>query len=76
MITPNDLIPGGILETDHWHLGTYDETCSRCRKPIPDHQVPLNLYQGNSMLSYCEPCCGVPEIQTLSRRFGMIGYEP
>lgn len=73
MITLEQLIPGGILETDHWHIGTYDETCSRCRQSIPDHQVPLSLYQGDNMLSYCEPCCGVPTVETENRRFCMFG---
>lgn len=67
MADATDLIPGGILATDHWHIGTYDETCSRCRQEIPDHHVPLQIYNGNSMLSYCETCCGVPEMVTASR---------
>lgn len=63
-----DLVPNGILPSDHVHLHVYDETCSRCRKPIPDHEVPLQIFEGNAMLSYCEPCCGVPAEETLLRK--------
>ena len=36
------LVPGGILATDHMHAPG-DETCSRCRRSIPDDEVPLLL---------------------------------
>jgi hypothetical protein len=56
-----ELVPGGILTTDHLHVGTYDETCSRCRKPIPEEQVPLLIWtnNGDDMRSYCCDCLGV-----------------
>lgn len=66
-----DIIPDGILPTDHWHVDTYDQTCSRCRETIPDHHVPLQFYQCKSMLSYCETCCGVPAEVTEARAWGM-----
>ena len=55
------IVPGGILVTDHWHIGTNDNTCSRCRQVVPDDQVPLMLWDssGENMLIYCEPCLGV-----------------
>lgn len=57
-ISIEDLIPGGILPTDHLHVGTYDETCSRCRLPIPEEQVPLQLWVngGDDMFSFCSDC--------------------
>jgi hypothetical protein len=55
------LVPGGILPSDRLHVGTYDETCSRCRKPIPEEQVPLLLWtnHGNDLFSFCCDCLGV-----------------
>ena len=56
-----EIIPGGILPTDHWHRVTDDGTCSRCRQSVPDEDVPLRLWQnnGSDMLTYCEACLGV-----------------
>lgn len=63
--TPNpiaikDMVPGGIKPTDHWHIKTNDNTCSRCRKPVPDDEVPLMLWANgdNDMLIYCQECMG------------------
>lgn len=55
------LIPGGIKPTDHWHVRTNDDTCSRCRKEVPEEDVPLLLWSqdGENMLIYCEACLGV-----------------
>lgn len=52
------LIPGGILPTDHWHIGTNDDTCSRCRRPIHEDEVPLMLWDDSreNMLIYCTTC--------------------
>ncbi len=52
------LVPGGILATDHWHRKTQDGTCSRCRRPLPEQDVPLMLWSesGDDMLIYCERC--------------------
>lgn len=49
-----------ILETDHWHVGRNDNTCSRCRKPVPDDDVPIMVFanDGDRMLIYCEGCIG------------------
>ena len=41
------VLPGGILGTDRLHVRTYDETCSRCRQPIPEDAVPLLLWVGD-----------------------------
>jgi hypothetical protein len=56
------IVPGGILPTDHRHDFTNDGTCSRCRKPIPEHEVPIICWThgGRRMLIYCNPCTGVP----------------
>lgn len=59
-IMPSDLVPGGIKPDDHWHVGFDDGTCSRCRSPIPDNNVPLRLFRDDDQLVYCETCCGVP----------------
>ncbi len=56
-------VPEGILATDHIHAPAYDETCSRCRRPIPDEEVPLLLWlppDQVGMLAYCDRC-QVPE---------------
>lgn len=55
------LIPGGIRATDFIHIRTNDGTCSRCRKEVPDEQVPLMLWlppNSKRMLIYCEDCIG------------------
>jgi hypothetical protein len=51
-------VPQGVLPDDHWHLMTYDETCSRCRKPVPEDENPLIIWSGcgNNMLVYCDQC--------------------
>lgn len=62
-IAPEDLIPGGIKPTDHWHIGTNDDTCSRCRKEVPEKDVPLLLFRGehgDDVLIYCEACLSAP----------------
>ena len=55
------IVPGGLKPTDHWHRMTNDNTCSRCRAPVSDDDVPLMLWSedGNDMLIYCEACLGV-----------------
>jgi hypothetical protein len=55
------LIPGGIKPTDRWHRGTNDGTCSRCRKEVPERDVPLMLWanDGEDMLIYCHACLGI-----------------
>jgi hypothetical protein len=58
------LVPGGIKPTDHWHIKTNDDTCSRCRKEVPDEHVPLMLFRGQhgeDMLIYCEDCLAKSE---------------
>jgi len=57
------IIPGGILPNDHWHRGTNDGTCSRCRREARwGDGVPVMLWKndGNDMLIYCEACLGDP----------------
>jgi len=52
------VVPGGIRATDHLHIKTNDGTCSRCRRPVPDDDVPLMIWSddGENMLVYCESC--------------------
>jgi hypothetical protein len=59
-LTVDAFIPGGIKPTDHVHHVTSDDTCSRCRKAVPDDQVPLILWFNDAvdMLVYCEDCTG------------------
>jgi NAD-dependent SIR2 family protein deacetylase len=54
------VIPEGIKPTDHWHVETNDNTCSRCRHDVPEDDVPLILWSddGNDMLIYCPKCMG------------------
>lgn len=56
----DQIVPGGILPDDRWHILVSDDTCSRCRKPIGEDEVPLLIWSGcgNNMLSYCERCTG------------------
>jgi hypothetical protein len=56
------IVPGGVLPNDHWHRGTNDGTCSRCRREVSDEDVPLMLWSknGKNMLIYCETCLGDP----------------
>ena len=58
VILLTELVPGGILESDHVHVDTYDETCSRCRRGLGE-DVPLVLWlppDERRMLVYCEGC--------------------
>ncbi len=57
----DQILPGGILGTDHWHRLTNDNTCSRCDADIAEGEVPLMLWSqdGHDMLIYCERCLGV-----------------
>ena len=60
-ISIDQLVPGGIRPDDHWHHSTYDDTCSRCRQPIAEDEVPLLIWRGEDgadMLSYCPTCMG------------------
>lgn len=59
-ISIEDLVPGGIVRSDHLHVGSYDETCSRCRRSIPEEQTPLLLWvnSGDDMYSFCGVCIG------------------
>lgn len=60
-LTYANVIPGGIKPTDFWHRGTNDDTCSRCRKEVPEDDVPIMLWanDGEDMLIFCEACCGI-----------------
>ena len=60
VIPDSALIPGGVLESDHAHVGSSDETCSRCRRPIRDDEVPLRCWEGDGtvMWIYCGGCSG------------------
>jgi hypothetical protein len=51
-------LSGGIKTTDHWHRKTNDRTCSRCRREVPEDDVPLMVWSpdGHDMLIYCERC--------------------
>lgn len=54
-----EVIPGSILPADHVHWLKHDNTCSRCRKVVPDDEVPLLMWVGKNaddMLIYCEGC--------------------
>jgi hypothetical protein len=60
-----DIIPGGVQAADHWHRRTDDGTCSRCRREVPDQDVPLRVWSpnGQDMLTYCERCLdGLPPL--------------
>ena len=48
-----------IRKTDYLHYITSDETCSRCRRKIPDEDIPLRFWpreNRNYMLIYCDDC--------------------
>ncbi len=49
-------IPGGIRSTDRWHVKTNAGCCSRCGLLVPDDHVPLHVWRGDDMLTYCENC--------------------
>ena len=54
-----DIVPGGILDTDHVHRETNDGICSRCAEIVAEDDVPLILWlppDGNDMLIYCTRC--------------------
>lgn len=55
-----DLVPDGIRQTDFLHRSTYDETCSRCREPIAEDDVPILLWvnDGEDMYAFCRECTG------------------
>jgi hypothetical protein len=58
-----DIVPGGLLPSDHVHVKTNDRTCSRCRRAIDDDEVPLMLWEGDGerMLIFCWACLHVRE---------------
>jgi hypothetical protein len=61
VVDPEQLVPGGILETDRWHRDVDDGTCSRCGQVPPEEEVPLLLWApgGRDMLRYCASCTEV-----------------
>lgn len=71
-LTIDKLVPDGIQATDHLHIETNDGTCSRCRKPIDDAEVPLMFWtnDGHDMWQFCERCCGVSAAQRAERKWG------
>ncbi len=61
VISPEALIPGGILPSDHIHVIANDDTCSRCRRAIREDEVPLRCWGGRDgafMWIYCDDCVG------------------
>lgn len=62
ILDPAAIIPGGIRPDDHIHRETNDGTCSRCRWPVPEDEVPLHLWlnDGQDMLTYCKTCLAMP----------------
>lgn len=52
-----DLIPGGLRPDDHIHRTRNDNTCSRCRKPVPEDQVPLLIWISRDDLLICCGAC-------------------
>jgi hypothetical protein len=57
-----DVVPGGLLPTDHVHVRTNDGTCSRCRRACDDDDdnIPLLVWigDGERMLIFCQDCLG------------------
>jgi hypothetical protein len=55
-----DIVPGGIRPSDYVHIVVNDRTCSRCRLPVPEDDVPLMLWSEKGadmcLLIYCESC--------------------
>jgi NAD-dependent SIR2 family protein deacetylase len=46
-------------EKHHLHYITSDNTCSRCRRKIPDDDIPLRFWPKSDpryMLIYCDDC--------------------
>jgi hypothetical protein len=59
--------PGGIVAADHWHKGHNDDTCSRCRREVPEYDVPLLIWRrgGDDLLIYCGRClAGLPPLHS------------
>ena len=60
-----DLVPGGILESDTQHRWVMGGVCSRCGGEIGDDDVPLEVYSADTvtMWLYCDACiaAGVPD---------------
>ena len=54
------MVPGGIKPTDFVHVFTDDGTCSRCREPESEDEVPLLLWvgEGHLMYRFCHKCTG------------------
>ncbi len=52
------LVPGGVLLTDHLHVGTHDDTCSRCRRKIPEDENALMFWTngGQCLWMFCNRC--------------------
>lgn len=70
MKDPTFMIPYGIMPSDNWHIGTNDNTCSRCREEVPNDDVPILIWRGDDdMLIYCEACLGTREESRLQRAF-------
>jgi hypothetical protein len=45
-------------------IAANDDTCSRCREPVPEDEVPLMIWIGklrNDLLIYCDRCLGIGE---------------
>ncbi|MYE06649.1 MAG: hypothetical protein F4Y04_05415 [Chloroflexi bacterium] len=58
-ISIDDIVPGGILATDHVHRETCDGICSRCGEIVENDDAPLLLWlppDRNDMLIYCTRC--------------------
>ena len=57
-IQVENFIPGGILATDHLHVGTHDGTCSRCRRKFARDETPLAFWAnaGQHLWMYCNSC--------------------
>lgn len=72
-----DVVPGGILRSDVCHVEHGDGSCSRCRQPVPEGEVPLILWGqgGRLMWVYCERCCAseAPRLPEPPRRYGWYG---
>jgi hypothetical protein len=55
-----EIVPGGLLPSDHVHAHTNDGTCSRCRRVCNDidDDVPLMLWFGDGelMMIFCWAC--------------------
>ncbi len=57
-----DIVPGGLKPGDHIHRKTNDGSCSRCRRQVPEDEVPLMIWiSGDDLLIYCGPCLETTE---------------